>query len=233
MCLLASVSLCGTPRGCYGHQLRVPYSSVCVYCSTDPGPRQPDLVKQIDPCIRGLAPAHIAPLSAHRATHTRQSTFSLTQTREGYIIAQMATKRINLAITVNSYTDTNTVLRMNRIAFSVANRKLFGRSLNARRDHYIRGIGNIEGTSNRHLHMSVYCPPKLIGKFRQIYTQTMAVLIPGISNQLLAIAKKKTQGLPVTSYPIDFQLISCGQELAWLRYCDKKQSLQLDNSFVI
>ena len=145
----------------------------------------------------------------------------------------MASKRINLAITVNSYTDTNTVLRMNRHAFNKANRKLFGRSRNARRDHYIKGIGNIEGTSNRHLHIAVHCPANLIGKFRHIYTQTMAVLIPGISNQLLAIAKKKTQGLPVTSYPIDFQLISCGQELAWLRYCDKKQSLQLDNSFVI
>ena len=142
-------------------------------------------------------------------------------------------KTFNLAITVNSYTDTNTVLRMNRIAFNIANRKLFGRSLNAKRDHYIKGIGNIEGTSNRHLHIAVHCPTKLIGKFTQIYTLTMARLLPSISNQLKHIANKKAKGLPVSSYPIDFQLISLGQSLAWLRYCNKKQSLQLDNSFVI
>ena len=145
----------------------------------------------------------------------------------------MADKRFNLAMTVNSYTDSNTVLKMNRHAFNIANRRLFGRSLNARRHHYIKGTGNIEGISNRHLHISVHCPAHLIGKFRQIYTHTMAVLMPCISEQLLAIVKKKKQGLPILSYPIDFKLISYGQELAWLRYCNKKQSLQFDNSFVI
>jgi hypothetical protein len=136
--------------------------------------------------------------------------------------------RINLAITVNSYTNTNTVLRMNRIAFNIANRKLFGRQ-----HKFIKGFGNIEGYSNRHLHMSVYCPPKLIGKFKQIYTLTMARLLPSISNQLKYIANQKAKGLPIKSYPIDFTLISQGQELAWLKYCNKKQSLQFDNSFVI
>jgi hypothetical protein len=134
---------------------------------------------------------------------------------------------INLAITVNSYLDSNTILRMNRHAFNIANRKLFGRQ-----HKFIKGFGNIEGETNKHLHMSVYCPPKYIGKFRAIYTQTMARL-PSISNQLFEIANRKSKGLSVKSYPIDFQLISQGQSLAWLRYCNKKQSLQFDNSFII
>ena len=134
----------------------------------------------------------------------------------------------NLAITVNSYAHTNTVLRMNRIAIAIANRRLFGR-----RHRHIRGVGNAEGNTNRHLHMTVHCPARSIGKFRKIYTQEMARLLPSIHNQLMQIAHRKSQGLPVKSYPIDFELISHGQSLAWLRYCGKRQSLQLDNSFVI
>lgn len=134
----------------------------------------------------------------------------------------------NLALTVNSYADTNTILKMNRHVFNIVNRRMYGRRLKK-----IKYIGNIEGTTNRHLHLTVTLPTQDLGAFKALYTQHMARLLPSIGSQLAAIAIKRTQGLPITSYPIVFRPIPTQQDLGnWLQYCNKQSSQQLDNSLV-
>ena len=134
----------------------------------------------------------------------------------------------NLALTVNSYGTADRVLKMNHHAFNIINRRLYGR-----RHKRIQYIGNIEGNTNRHLHLTVTLPTKHLTTFKALYTQHMARLLPSIGSQLSAIAIKRTQGLPITSYPIVFNNIPTDQDLGrWLNYCNKRSSQQLDNSFV-
>tara|TARA_R100001510_G_C7612752_1_gene175777 strand:- start:575 stop:985 length:411 start_codon:yes stop_codon:yes gene_type:complete len=135
-------------------------------------------------------------------------------------------REMNIAMTVNFYNDYHNdyCIKTIRHCINKANRRLFGRQ-----HKHIKGIGYVEGQSNKHLHLALHCPLKLANHFHQLVLNELVNKVPSISTYW-----KKNFGKQAKSTPIKIDPL-CGTQniIGWNRYSSKQQTTQFDNSFVI